>query len=82
MAFTAEKHEKSFKGDGMTPEKIASLFNEVEREFENVNRRLDELPSKIMNDVKIWVMGGIIATMITGIIVPVVISVIIHYINK
>jgi hypothetical protein len=66
----------------MTNENIAVAFNRMDHELAVINKRLDEMPDKIMDKMKLWILSAIISVLITGILIPIATATIIHIINK
>lgn len=86
--FKQDVTDNSFKAVDMTPENIANAFNlidrrfiEIDRRFVEIERRLDEMPDKIIKDIKLWILSLFTGVLVTGILIPIIVSMILFYLK-
>lgn len=71
--FKQDITDNSFKANDMTPENIASAFNHIDYELKSIKKSIETSESRtqekinsMMKDVKIWILGGLLAALVSG----------------
>lgn len=66
MGYISDRTKQNFKAEEMTPENIANTLNSIDHEITQIKKDIDGLPDKIMDKMKIWILGGILSALVGG----------------